>query len=381
MTYIKSIPIIVLIGIFISCSKYEGNYKNDAVKIEIQNNDPNEFNYTQIIDSVEITQLETNENSIIGGILKIVFKHQKVFILDRNHNLLIFEESGKFFSKLNKRGKGPGEYIELRDFFITEDGNILILTWKKILTYNIHLECIDEFIFNIKTDTGRELNPIFFMPFKQNYYFFMGSFGMTNVSTEKEMALFCINRQKKILKQFFPVEYNSSHLHRMFYNSNNKVYYTNGYGNDTIYEIKNIEVQPIFIIDFKNKKINKYDMMGGDRAKLFNSIWEEELQGNISNIFESDEYLCFKFSHGRTIKQVVFNKKSKNHKVVNVRKSLPFPAIVVAGVVDNSFFSIVEPYMILQMNSDHIYDELISNCEIKETDNPLIFKYKFKNIK
>ena len=168
MTYIKSIPIIVLIGIFISCSKYEGNYKNDAVKIEIQNNDPNEFNYTQIIDSVEITQLETNENSIIGGILKIVFKHQKVFILDRNHNLLIFEESGKFFSKLNKRGKGPGEYIELRDFFITEDGNILILTWKKILTYNIHLECIDEFIFNIKTDTGRELNPIFFMPFKQN---------------------------------------------------------------------------------------------------------------------------------------------------------------------------------------------------------------------
>ena len=382
MKYIEIIFICIASIIMHSCTKkYKPVINRDITRIIIEDNNSKEYDYSNFIDSLKVIRLETNKNSIIGGIRKTVFRNGRFYILDKNHNLLIFSQEGRFIQKLNKRGKGPEEYIEMRDFFVDDNGNIKILSWQKIITYNPELRFIGSIYLKCKSKSGRELNPIFFMPNGENIFLFMGSFALKNISS-KENALFCINKNQKVINEFFPIQYDYTNLHRMFYKSNASIYYANGLGNDTIYQIESSDLSPRYVVDFLDAGISNFDMTR-ERSEFFNEFWDQNLKGNISNIFETDEYLCFNFAQGRTMKQVIYNKQKKNHKVLNLLKSKPFPVICVRGITNNSFFSVIDPFMLINMNKNNFYDKLISDFNMKSMqpgDNPIIISYNFKNI-
>lgn len=100
--------------------------------------------------------LETTNSALIGYIQKIVVKGNNIYILNNKGNqgeILIFDKQGKFKAKLEKNGRGPGEYISLGDFNIDKRGNIYIhdaMRSDKILVYTndlqydktITLECV-----------------------------------------------------------------------------------------------------------------------------------------------------------------------------------------------------------------------------------------------
>ena len=86
----------------------------------------------------EIVALETNDQCVLGEIKKVVFANNRYYILNSNPlGIYIFDTAGKYVDKLDKLGRGPGEYLSLTSFaVIGRDIWIYDNTGYKIMRYN-----------------------------------------------------------------------------------------------------------------------------------------------------------------------------------------------------------------------------------------------------
>lgn len=86
------------------------------------------FELYPIFDTIfEAIKLETNKDCIIGEVTKMVFRHDTVFIVDNvSKSIFLFNDKGKFLSKICRAGRGRQEYLDLEDVFICDD-HILVL--------------------------------------------------------------------------------------------------------------------------------------------------------------------------------------------------------------------------------------------------------------
>lgn len=382
----KNIYAVIIIVLLVSCSdriKEKNRIVTDEplVEINISNELINkEIDYTNLIDSIEVIKLETNGNSLIGSIRKIEFHDDKFYVSTDTQILLIFGRNGNYINKLSKKGKGPGEYLEMRDFSVDKDGSIKILSFNTILTYDLNLKYISQKTINVTSHTGREINPIHFLPIGDFTFLYTGSFALKNLLPGNDYALYCINSKNKIVGEYFPLLSTETSGHQNFYRSNDLINLTNTYGNDTIYQILDDYVVPKVFVNFLDDRITANDMMD-DRAVLYNTISDNGLCGNVMKVYENSNYLCFKFTKGRYPKQSVYNKETQEIKVINIVNSLPFPKIITEGLIDNSFFTTIDPYVLLQETNGKNYSDFLNTFNLtsmKETDNPIIVKFKFK---
>jgi hypothetical protein len=98
------------------------------------------FKLSSVVDSISYVVLETNEESLLGNVTKIVHRNHAFFIgnADESNAVLVFSETGKFLRKLYSVGQGPGEYLTIDDFCVSNDGAVSILDARqdKIITFN-----------------------------------------------------------------------------------------------------------------------------------------------------------------------------------------------------------------------------------------------------
>ena len=90
-------------------------------------------------------QLESDTNMLFGEIDKIVLRDNRIYILDQwnTYSIFIFDENGRFINKVDHKGEGPEEYIDMRDMFYDDyENTINILTYGgsgnryKIMSYD-----------------------------------------------------------------------------------------------------------------------------------------------------------------------------------------------------------------------------------------------------
>lgn len=68
------------------------------------------------------------EEYMFTDIDKVVYRSGKFYIMDWVHRkIVVFDNAGKPVSSLMKRGRGPGEYLQISDFDVDKYGNIWIL--------------------------------------------------------------------------------------------------------------------------------------------------------------------------------------------------------------------------------------------------------------
>ncbi|MGV8096467.1 MAG: 6-bladed beta-propeller [Mangrovibacterium sp.] len=146
----KNICIVLILFLLTSCigqkkEKKKSINSKPIVELNISNElfDENK-DYSSLVGSIEVIKLETNVNSLIGDIRKIEFQNNKFYILDDSQVLYLFNEIGNYLNKLDKRGKGPGEYLEMRDFFVDKDGSIKVLSYNTILKYDSTLKFLEK---------------------------------------------------------------------------------------------------------------------------------------------------------------------------------------------------------------------------------------------
>lgn len=385
----KNIFILLLIVIpFISCKKQKSGENTSILnkkllEISVQesllsNENNHSSDYSNLIDSIEVIKLETSANSLIGRIRKIEYLNNKIYILTDSQVLLIFDKNGHFLKKLDKKGKGMGEYIEIKDFFIDNDNSIKVLSYNTIITYDSNLKYVDS--KKIKANhNGKEIVPLKFLPNGNFNFLFVGSFGIRDIVSGEDKALYCIDSNMKITNEYFPVTSIYTSGHNNFYKSNKTTYFTDTFGNDTIYQIHDNYLIPKMFVNFLEKKTTTKDMMK-NRDIFYNTFCDNRLCGNLMNIYENNDYLCFLFAAGRYAKQGVYNKKNKELKILNVANNFPFPKIITEGVIDDHFFTTIDPFLLLKNPANINYSDFLKKftlTDIKDTDNPIIIKFKF----
>ena len=90
--------------------------------------------------NIELIPLETNNNVLIGSISKCLIHQNNFYIFDGQQNTFwMFDENGKYVSKIDKRGQGPGEYSLIYDMILNPfTGNIDLLSpFGSIYSYDL----------------------------------------------------------------------------------------------------------------------------------------------------------------------------------------------------------------------------------------------------
>lgn len=92
---------------------------NSQVKsIQIPLND-SDYDFYQLIESINYVPLETNAESLLGHIDKIVTDDNFLFILDKQNALAMrFTKDGKYLGSIGKQGNNKGEYESIADLSV-----------------------------------------------------------------------------------------------------------------------------------------------------------------------------------------------------------------------------------------------------------------------
>ena len=100
-----------------------------SLEIDLLRND--KISAFELFDKIEIIPLETIEESLLNDPLrKIVLHNDKFYVFDdKQQVIVVFNSAGKFIERIDKRGQGKGEYINLYDFnFNRFTGNIELMS-------------------------------------------------------------------------------------------------------------------------------------------------------------------------------------------------------------------------------------------------------------
>ena len=126
----KFATVSILILLMVSCGREKTKIGASAEHIiTVNEKDVNtKRKASDVFSGITLVPLETSNNSLMGGINKIVPVGDTLFLQDnKGKSILLFDRSGIFLKKIHRLGRGPGEYITLDDFTVTRSGKIIIL--------------------------------------------------------------------------------------------------------------------------------------------------------------------------------------------------------------------------------------------------------------
>lgn len=348
--------------IFTSCSRQRDVMSNE---IFIPFKSDKEIKASSFIDDFKIIQLSTNDDNLIFQISKIQYLNEKIYIHDRPGNCIyIFNDDGTFSNKLNRQGAGPGEYIQITDFYVEEESLfVLDFTQQAILRYDTALEFIDK--TNLKS-------------FGSKFFSHNNSFLIYNEPSGKDpdSQFTLLSDKGDRLKEFLPRnsinhKYNWTGAN-VFAISSNKKYLSPRYS-DTIFNIStDNNITPELIVDFEKHKfpaaenINSYDISDVDFPYLIKR-----------NFYVSNKYLVFDYIWNTKRYFCIHDKENNTNNTGVVQNDL---------IHDFRFFPRWgnDNYLIEEIGSQILMEHFGSSPQfseftnVSEDDNPFIIIYKLK---
>lgn len=116
--------------IFLSCNSPSNKEVNSDLKpleypveLDIEtliNRKAKMLSFNEIIDTIEFIPLETKNECLVGRILNTVFNSDYIFI-NQPSGIFQFSSGGNFIRQVGQRGRGPGEYMQMRDIILVND--------------------------------------------------------------------------------------------------------------------------------------------------------------------------------------------------------------------------------------------------------------------
>lgn len=80
------------------------------------------INISEFADSVKYIKLQTDQNCILGDIAQLIIKKRYIYVCDVSQMVIfVFDKSGAYVAKLDKRGKGPEEYSAFAGLFVDDN--------------------------------------------------------------------------------------------------------------------------------------------------------------------------------------------------------------------------------------------------------------------
>lgn len=353
---------IIIVFIMSSCNenKYE-SIENINVRIEEQTT----INASSFIESFKIVKLKTNDDWLIHQVSKVIYENKYIYILDIPGNcIFIFDEDGNARKKIKNIGLGPGEYIQIRDFFV-ENTNLYLMdyTQQAVLKYDFNFHFVDK----IKVKT-----------FASNVIVNDGSYWIYNEPLGKIPDFqFTLINNKESFKKSFLSRNSSKHTYNwggvnVFYINNQEKFLSPRY-NDTIYSIQKSTVKPEFVINFSkqkfplNENINNFDITDSNFTYLVKS-----------NFYVNEKFLIFDYINGGKRYYCIYDREEKSN----------ISGLINNDLIDNfrffpkwgNFDYLIEELSIEGLKSNFMLSSQLNEYQNSdEFDNPLIIIYKLKN--
>lgn len=388
---------VILISLLESCAS-KTNKIPDAEFIEI-NVDPmssKETKLSEIADRIRYVKLETNPECLIGNARSMRFYQDRILVYESN-TILCFDEDGSYKFKINKKGKGPGEYTAINDYLIndlTKTIEILDSRGRKILRFDIDGKFIEEIVIDMIP------NRFAVNDSSSYYYYTMGA----DLYDREEYSYNLIRVKKDgqtVISKHFKQTENMTYYQNSSFSKFNDVL-TFSYNHfDTIYSInKTGEIKPMFFINFGDKNNEIIKELGtinrDNRTKRFEIQSNKNYIGGLSSVSSSDLFLFFKYSVTEEVNQemkyrqgyineILYSKKTD--KYFNIKKSIindmdGIPLSIPLKVINNELVFVVQPIDIIEEmkndNSPEFNKTIKKLSPIKESDNPIVVFVKIK---
>lgn len=373
----------------------------------------NKYNISDIIKTITLIPLETNNDCLVGNIHKILATSEYFILFDKSYEkaIYLFHRNGKFHTKISRRGKGPGEYILPTDISINhydKSLELLDLAQRKIIKYTFDgIFCSEIYLEDLAL-------PVSFINYDSGYLVSTQNFHIPNLGWTF-FNLYEFSSKGDLKSNNFP---NREH-DKLFAVLNNDV--LSPYGSsinyvasweNMIYNIDNNIIRPSFKFDFGNRGIpislieeyRKIQFSNQEELSKISFRMRDEI--NNSNymygpnlICETDEYIYISCQRGRDFFPVFYSKKTKkvfSSPAYNIDMwlcyALPY-FLPVATTEKGEFIGGMIPSKIIQQFKDikkeatkeqleaikEGYKDYISLIEnIDEYDNPIISIIEFE---
>lgn len=119
----KIIILFFITALFVACNR--GEKKTDLADSFTWENVKEENKLVKSLIGYDFIALENNpEYGFSGAISKITYSNDRYYVLDGPRalkRLFIFDNQGKIITKIDKRGRGPEEYLSIADFSVKND--------------------------------------------------------------------------------------------------------------------------------------------------------------------------------------------------------------------------------------------------------------------
>lgn len=137
--------IILLSFLFIQisyCSRKNpdsADFGNPVIVIDLLSEaEPASERLSAFADDIDYIPLQTTDRSLMEGSVRRVLLREKTIYLSNGKNIMCFDIEGRFLFKLDKQGRGPGEYTIIFDFDVDSDNKYLIIpNYSRLLFYGI----------------------------------------------------------------------------------------------------------------------------------------------------------------------------------------------------------------------------------------------------
>lgn len=373
---------ILLLITFFACSKEKRINQNiDKLIVDVSVAE-DKVNLSELIKSnYAVVSLETKDESIIGGIDKILTTSDFIFVLDifSTEALYMFNKKGEFIRKIGEKGDGPTEYTKPLDFIINEN----------------EITILDNSVFLVSYEfNGRFIN-------KEKLEDFSG-FKFINLNKDSNAFIGAGLSDNLIISDKFNMKVNSYfpyitravnvlEINPLFEDYKGNAIYRR-FLNDTLYKVTKLGVNPHKIIDYQDKAIDINEFIGTNnmKDKLMNALgdycitsyyYENKKFEHLGFLYEDIPYLFLRDID--TKKSKLLNLNTFNNDITFEDESY------VGGVDENSFIMIVEPQDLLenynkfQNEIENAYTLKIRSIldEVKKEDNPILLFVDYKSLK
>lgn len=335
------------------------------------------FYWEDILDSVKILSLETNEESLIGEIVQVEFFEDRIFIYDMvlGGSVIIFDTDGKFIKRL-PCGNGPDEISRVVGIsFDKWNEELLVIQNPSIQRFSIDGNYIGNYDIPFPIDKLKVT--------KDEFVFSkMKGHKCNTIYDFDKYSIIITDRNINILRMMLPY---TSERSTTFMSECEDSLTIAMLGNDTIYNYNSDTLQVSYILNIPNKA--DVSSMNFDDMLKFLQTTKPFTECFLGNYLENSSHQFFEFEYGIYPYTLFRDKKNGNIggglgiMIDEGNKNL-FAIKQPITLYNNWFVTIEQPY-------NYQKGQITSNQFISHTDlsileslnnesNPFIVMYQLK---
>lgn len=318
---IRTTIFLILATLIISCQKNRVNSfqprsgDDIAVTLDLEHINFETVSMDTFAYDVSYISPEATDGSYMNSYDKIIVCGDTLFILDKGKGqeaIFSFNRQGKFLFKIDRRGKGPGEYLNIDDFYVNyKSGIIGVLCQSRILKYNFHGDFVE--LLNLKEHSILDIE-------QKDSLLYCRCAPKSKSNTPLRVAVF--TTKGKLLYKDYPQPKeiaNFSYCKGNYMAHDGQNCLVNLLCADTIYQFETNSILPIYILNFGKyklppKDLNELLMHGAFDSDYINTYFSKNkyVRFGLHSFSFTDEFLVLKYPVDKELKTVIYSKKTGN---------------------------------------------------------------------